>query len=99
MSGKVTMQDVESSEMLKSLQVRLKSLADAAESESSTTKLWLTYMHVIDIMRDFIRSERTGDWRLHLSTMQENVAIHAGVRPESIHEVATYLPAEDDEVA
>ena len=71
MSGTVTIEDVESSEMIKSLQVRLKSVTDTAESESSTSKLWLMYMQMIDIIRDFIRSERAGNWQLHLSTMRE----------------------------
>ena len=30
-----------------------------------TAQLWLQYMDMIDIMRTFIKSERTGDWKLH----------------------------------
>ena len=57
--------------MLKSLQEGLKALSDELGSVSSTAKLWLMYMEMMDITRNFIRSERTGDWQLHLHTMQE----------------------------
>lgn len=43
-SGTVAIEDVESLEMIKSLQVKLKSVTDTAESESLTSKLWLMYM-------------------------------------------------------
>ena len=34
-----------------------------------TAALWLEYMHVLDIVCKFIRAERLGDWRLHISTL------------------------------
>ena len=34
-----------------------------------TAQLWLQYMDMIDILRNFIRSERIGDWTLHLQTL------------------------------
>ena len=36
-----------------------------------TAKLWLQYMDMIDIVRKFIKSERTGDWKLHLQVLQD----------------------------
>ena len=35
-----------------------------------TAKLWLQYMEMIGILRMFIKAERTGDWALHLQTIQ-----------------------------
>ena len=37
-------------------------------------------MHLIDIVRKFIRIERLGDWRLHISTLQEMLPIFAACR-------------------
>ena len=34
-----------------------------------TAALWLEYMHLLDIVCKFIRAERLGDWRLHVSTL------------------------------
>ncbi|KAK7111484.1 hypothetical protein V1264_011106 [Littorina saxatilis] len=34
-------------------------------------KLWLQYMNMIDIMRRFLRAERTGNWLLHLHSLQQ----------------------------
>jgi hypothetical protein len=42
-------------------------LEDKKELENHrTAKLWIQYMHMIDILRRFIRAERTGQWKLHL---------------------------------
>ena len=36
-----------------------------------TDKLWLQYMEMVQILRDFIRSARTGNWALYLHSLQE----------------------------
>ena len=38
-----------------------------------TAKLWIKYMEIINIMQNFIRSERTGDSLLHFQTMTERL--------------------------
>ena len=57
-SSKTTMQEVESSVELQA-------------PKYLTAKLWLEYMEMVNIMRAFIRSERTGDLSLHLRTLQD----------------------------
>ena len=37
-------------------------------------------MHLIDIVRKFIRAERLGDWHLHISTLQEMLPLFAACR-------------------
>ena len=32
-------------------------------------RLWLQYMKVVDILKRFLRAERTGDWILHLLSL------------------------------
>ena len=39
--------------------------------KSRTAKLWLQYMDYVEIMRQYIRAARTGDWNLHLFTLQK----------------------------
>jgi len=38
---------------------------------SSIGRLWLQYMKMVDILKRFLRAERTGDWSLHLPSLQE----------------------------
>jgi hypothetical protein len=46
-----------------------------AEKESMkdhrTAKLWLQYMEMVSLLRTFIKAERTGNWLLHLQTVQK----------------------------
>ena len=39
-------------------------------AEHRTAKLWLQYMDMVDILRLFLRAERTGDWEMHLHSLQ-----------------------------
>ena len=39
--------------------------------DDRTATLWLQYMDMIDILRMFIKAERTGNWRLHLQALSE----------------------------
>lgn len=53
----------------------LQMIADKIQEEKltlgndRTARFWIQYMKMIDIVRAFIRSERTGDWKLHLETL------------------------------
>ena len=38
---------------------------------SRTAALWLQYMDMIDILRQYIRTERTGNWALHLEAISK----------------------------
>ena len=42
-----------------------------ALKQSRTACLWLQYMDMVDILREFIKAERTGNWDLHLHTVRE----------------------------
>ena len=45
-------------------------------SNNRTAALWLQHMHLIDIIRKFIQTERLGGWRLHISTLQKSACGH-----------------------
>ena len=36
-----------------------------------TARLWLVYMEMVNLLRQFLKAERTGNWQLHLRTLQE----------------------------
>ena len=39
-------------------------------STKPTAKLWLQYLEMIQILQQFIKAERTGNWQLHLSSLR-----------------------------
>ncbi|CAG2207157.1 unnamed protein product [Mytilus edulis] len=39
--------------------------------QSRTAKLWLQYSEMVQVLRQFIKAERTGNWPLHLQSIQE----------------------------
>ena len=41
---------------------------------SRTATMWLQYMDMVDILRKYIRAERTGNWELHLQAVSEMLA-------------------------
>ena len=40
-----------------------------SDLKDRTSKLWLLYLEMVDILCAFIKGERTGDWNLHLQSM------------------------------
>ena len=46
-------------------------VARQSMTDLRTAQLWLQYMDMIDILRTFLRSERTGDWRLHVHALHD----------------------------
>ena len=58
------------SDLMNKVRDALQTEAKALKS-SRTAALWLQYMEMVDILRRFIRAERTGDWELHLQSLSE----------------------------
>ena len=42
----------------------------ALKDQRQTARLWITYIDLIDVLRQFIIGERTGNWLLHLESLQ-----------------------------
>lgn len=67
--GSFSVADIESSQVLDAIDKRMQTLKDTM-TDQRTAQLWFQYMEMIDIVRSFLRSERTGDWLLNLQTLQ-----------------------------
>ena len=52
-------------------------LKKASLRDSRTACLWFQYMDMIDILRQFIKAERTGNWGLHLKAMKDMLPFFA----------------------
>ena len=68
-AGFMTAEQVQTSSLLESVTNLLKTAKESLSS-SRTAKLWLQYMEMVDILCDFIKAERTGNWLLHLSVVR-----------------------------
>jgi len=68
LSGKISPSDVDLNTVVHQLQVKL----EEEKKKMSTfrvAKLWIQYIELVDILRNFIRAERLGDWLLHLQCL------------------------------
>lgn len=73
MEGKLVAHDLEANTHLIST---ISDKLDAKKEELKqhpTAASWLQYNHLIDILRCFLKAERTGNWHLHLRTLQEMI--------------------------
>lgn len=41
------------------------------QNRGPTAKLWVQYFYMVSIVKDFIRSERLGDWDGHLKAVKK----------------------------
>jgi len=75
-SGELSVQDVCTARCLDKIQEKLEAQKTQMAAKR-TSKLWLQYMEMVDILRLFIKAERTGDWMLHLKSLQEMLPFFA----------------------
>ena len=68
---------VAESKELKKLDDCLLEYRELLAERSPTAKLWLQYIEYVQILKVFIRAERTGDWNLHLTAITEMLNLFA----------------------
>jgi len=70
MKGEASTEDIISAPVLDSVR-DIMNVARQSMKDLRTAQLWLQYMDMINILRTFLRSERTGDWRLHMHALHD----------------------------
>ena len=55
-----------SSEEVAKLFDELQRICDDTKNSNRTSKLWIEYLELVQIMRLFVHAKKTGDWHLHL---------------------------------
>ena len=50
---------------------------DLLQARSRTAKFWLQYQRYVNVLKSFIRAERTGNWSLHLQTLSNMINLFA----------------------
>lgn len=58
---------------LKNIVAKFRQALCALECKGPTAKLWLQYFRMITLLKQFIEAERTGNWKLHLDTVQKSL--------------------------
>lgn len=76
MKGECSTEDILSAPVLDSVR-DIMNVARQPMKDLRTAQLWLQYMDMIDILRTFLRSERTSDWRLHVHALHEMLPYRA----------------------
>ena len=69
-NGELTLDDVLKDDVFVKLNNKINEWKQSMEGYK-TAKLWLQYMEMVQILRDFIRSARAGNWALYLHSLQE----------------------------
>ena len=69
-SDSLSLADIEKSELLHKLRKALRERKEELKC-SRTATLWLQYLDMINILQQFLRAERTGNWNLHLHALSE----------------------------
>ena len=70
--GTRTAEEVKSEDILHKIAEKLESKRSCVQNQC-TAVLWIQYMHMVDILCTFIRAERTGNWKLHLQAVHDNL--------------------------
>jgi len=68
--GKLSVDDLSEDEVLGRIQAKLEMTRKSMQSQR-TANLWMQYMSMVDILRKFLKAERTGDWNLHLQCLYD----------------------------
>ena len=87
-SSIVSLEEICKAEVLE--QIKRKLNAKKRELTSRTAILWLQYLKMIDILRMFLKAERTADWRLHLQAVRNMLPFFAA-SGHSLYAKSSYI--------
>ena len=68
LSGVITVNDINNDQTFKLIKSQLSQKTNELQNDH-TSQLWIQYMWAIDILRKFIKAERTGNWELQLQAV------------------------------
>ena len=69
---------------LQSIKCKFDNLLRKTATNGKTATLWIRYIRMINIFKNFIRAERIGDWDLHLSSVRNMLSY--------FHATGYYMP-------
>lgn len=70
-TGKAKLNSFAESKVIHDINSALEAVTSQLAAKSRTAKLWLSYLHYISILKQYILAERTSNWQLHLNSTVE----------------------------
>ena len=70
LDGSISVTELGENNAVKTLKKRIQAFQEPF-GQNRTAKLWIEYMNMIDLLRQFITAERSGHWLLHLKSLQQ----------------------------
>lgn len=70
LAGLISPDSLQNSEIVQQVRQKMNSSRVILEARP-TAKLWLQYLDMVKLLQTFIKAERSGNWQLHLRTMQD----------------------------
>ena len=92
-SGRIAIADVQSSPLVQQVSDILLATKKCLQT-SRNSKLWLQYMDMVDIIRKFLKAERTGHWKLHLQALQDMLP-YLAASGHNLYTKSVYLYLQD----
>lgn len=65
-SSRAEKSTIEENEDVKNLTLKMKAELEKVENIGKTAKLWVQFIHMVTLIKDYIQAERTGDWNTEL---------------------------------
>ena len=75
--GKLNLEGADAPECLRKLEKLFLDYKISLSEKCRTAKLWLQFIDYVQILKDFIRAERTGNWALHLVSVHKMLNLFA----------------------
>jgi len=66
---KVSAEEASTADVLSEIQECVHRKKDVLTERSRTAALWIQYLEMVDMLRSFIKAERTANWELHLKAL------------------------------
>ena len=76
MAGDIGIAEIYSDSLLDTAKER-KDIKKKELANHPTARLWLHYMDMVALLRQFIEAERTGNWELHLQSLRDMLPFYA----------------------
>ncbi|KAG1647735.1 hypothetical protein GQR58_030367 [Nymphon striatum] len=76
-NGKSSDEELTKSKVLEKVHGAIGNKMNHLSTTSRTAKLWIQYISYIDVIKQFIAAERTGNWKNHLETMAQMLNLFA----------------------
>ena len=89
MDDKIKREDVHDNDEIDYIAKRLDDISKSIKA-SRTSTLWLQYMKMLDIRRQFVKAERTGNWQHHLKSTY-GILPYVAASGHNLYATSTYI--------